>query len=321
MWTNYSRDADNIVFISSMNDLEEEIIPDHLGREFVFLKLQIYCPECDDVMKKSFIAPQKAQDYANKHSAYKKYQTHNPIVRSIPYDYEFTISDVAGTQANIDKLRALKLTASESIVKTAQEIIPKYAKTIEDLSKIFGMTYTGTNIDLLEEDGTITSIKDIKLNFTSATLRSHLGIEDLVLSRDLIENRKEIYNDDIGEVTIDGFKFDCRTVEGLWSRATSLHYRMKPSAGYSSEKDYSWEFAYDLTPMVGHDTEKIPDCAFCEKPIEEWIQVIENIHDDGSGRKIDHKMIHRECSKHVHESSSLFYYAEKLEQDKTEVTA
>lgn len=145
--TYYQDDYSPVVFISSNEDLKSEIITNDIGHEFLFLKKQVYCPECDEVLKKSFIVEAKAQAYAEKHTGYKKYSTHNPIVRDIDYDVEFTIADIKGSDANIKKIQSLREIVYEKEEQAKRiknqeeerELLPQ----IEKISKTLGIEYTG----------------------------------------------------------------------------------------------------------------------------------------------------------------------------------
>ena len=314
-YNNY--DNDNKLFISSQEELLADIAPEEIGKEFIFLTKKIHCPECDKDLKKSFISQQKAQDYADKHSNTKKYGSHNPVVQEIVYDFEVTIRDIAGTPQNYDKIKKLRDRIASSLVFSAEQVIAKYEKTIADIATIFKTEYIGSNLDDFREYP-LTTLKSIKLKFQNAREFAHVDIEDLIIIRDLVENRKEIYCDAAPEITIEGFKFNGKDIDSVWERATHIHFHVKPSKGYRDEC-YSWEYDYDLTPLVGFNEEEIPDCPFCNLPIKSHNDILEDIHGDTSSY-IDsntlHKLVHRDCNKHITESRNLYSYAEKLVKEK-----
>ena len=149
MWNNY--DYSPSVFISSDADLQSEITANQIGHDFIFLKKQIYCPDCDAVLKKSFIVQAKADAYAEKHTSYKKYSTHNPIVRDIEYTFEMTISDIAGTSANRKKLQSLRDNIQDEAdarllkesVAEENELMPKIQKIASTLGIRYLEQYVG----------------------------------------------------------------------------------------------------------------------------------------------------------------------------------
>ncbi len=188
MWNNYN-DYNPSVFISSDDDLQSEITENQIGQDFIFLKKQIYCPECDSVLKKSFIVQAKADAYAEKHTSYKKYSTHSPIVRDIDYSFEMTISDIAGTTANSKKLQSLRNIIQDEAdarkliesVTEEKELMPK----IQKIANTLGLEYEGMQVG---ENGRIHYNFNVyaRKPITDSTIRMTY---DLIIAEDVFSGR------------------------------------------------------------------------------------------------------------------------------------